>query len=86
MIDNDKLHTNVLNKVQEIIRQVVDDPELVITRSTRADNVKGWDSLTNVQIIVAAEKLFRVRFNSSELSQLENVGSLLDIILARGVI
>jgi acyl carrier protein len=86
MIDDENKRAIALNRVQDIVRQVVDDPEVVITESTRADDVRGWDSLTNAHIIIATEKLFRIRLKASEVAQLENVGSLLDIILARGTI
>jgi acyl carrier protein len=82
MADSD-LRADVLAQIQTIIRQVLDDPEIVIRDTTTAADVSGWDSLTHVQIIVAIETAFGIRLKSSEVAQVENVGSLIDIALAR---
>jgi acyl carrier protein len=63
----------------------VNDPDLQITEKTTASDVDGWDSLTHVQIIVAVEKDFRFRMKASEVAQLENVESLINVVVARGV-
>ena len=83
MIDME-LHSTILTKIQAIIRQELNDTDLVINEGTTAAEVPGWDSLTHVQIIVAVEKTFGLRLKSSEVAQLENVGSLINIVLARG--
>ena len=82
MADSD-LRADVLAQIQTIIRQVINDPEIVIRDTTTAADVSGWDSLTHVQIIVAIEITFGIRLKSSEVAQVENVGSLIDIVLAR---
>jgi len=78
------IRSDVLGKIQGIIRQELNDPELVINEDTTAADVSGWDSVTHVQIIVAVERTFGMRLKSSEVAQLENIGSLVDIVLARG--
>jgi acyl carrier protein len=79
------LRSNILSKIIAIIRREVNDPDLPITEITTASDVDGWDSLTHVQIIVAVEKDFRFRMKASEVAQLENVGSLINVVVARGV-
>jgi acyl carrier protein len=79
------LRSNILSKIVAIIRREVNDPDLQITEKTTASDVDGWDSLTHVQIIVAVEKDFRFRMKASEVAQLENVESLINVVVARGV-
>lgn len=69
--------------VQEVFRRVFDREGLVINRQMTAADVDGWDSLANIQMIVAIEKKFRVKFTTTEILQLKNVGDLLDLVTVR---
>ncbi len=69
-----------LDRVCELFQEIFDDDELTVTRLTTAADVEGWDSLMHVNIIVAAEHRFGVRFSSSEVAKLLNVGQLVDLI------
>jgi acyl carrier protein len=66
--------------VQAIFRDVFDDSELRIDRSTSAATVPGWDSLAHVNLVGAIQEEFKVKFALGELEQLKNVGDLLDLI------
>jgi acyl carrier protein len=63
-----------------IFRDSLDDDSLVLTETTTAKEVPGWDSITHVLIVVAAEKKFRVKFTAGEIQQLQNVGDLAALI------
>lgn len=73
----------VLDRVQEVFRDVLDDEEIVLTEQTTADDVDDWDSLSHIQLIVAVEKAFHVKFTSKEILSWKNVGELVDSILTR---
>jgi acyl carrier protein len=68
--------------VQSIASDILNLPGLQMTEQTTAHDVPGWDSLTHVQIIVGVEQAFSVRMTSTEVAQLDNAGSLVDVILA----
>jgi acyl carrier protein len=72
-----------LERLNQVFRDVFDDDELDITRRTTANDVEGWDSLMHVTLIVNVEKAFKVKFSSSEVAALQNVGELIDLIDAR---
>jgi acyl carrier protein len=43
---------------------------------TTAPEVPGWDSLSHVNVILAAEKYYKIRFKNIEILRLKNVGDL----------
>jgi acyl carrier protein len=71
---------DVQDRLADTIRDVFDDPALQINRATTAADVEGWDSLTHINLIVAVEKEFRVRFTTAEVTSLKNVGDLIDAV------
>lgn len=70
----------ILADVQEIFRDVLDNEDLVISFETVADDVEEWDSLSHIQLIVAIEKHFQIKFNSKELMEWKTVGDMIDCI------
>ena len=52
----------------------LDDWEIVDT--TTVDKVPGWDSLSHINVVLAVEKRFGVRFKGAEVLRLKNVGDL----------
>ena len=69
-----------LAQLNELFQQVFDDDELAVTRDTTAGDVEGWDSLMHVTLLLNVEKRFRLKFSSSQVASLKNVGELVDII------
>lgn len=69
-----------LNQVQDIFRDILDEEELVLSNSTTAPEVEGWDSLTHIQLVVAVEKHFKFKFTSKEILSWKNVGEMIDSI------
>ena len=70
----------VLADVNRIACEVLEDDLLVLRHDTIANEVKGWDSLNHIQLVVAVEKHFKIRFNFSELQRFKNVGEMCDNI------
>lgn len=71
---------NAMGKLTDIFRAVFDDDDIILDYSTTANDIDGWDSLSHVNLIVAVENAFRVRFTRKELLSFRNVGDLLDSI------
>lgn len=71
---------DVLERVNEVFREVFDADDLTVTRNTTAPDVPGWDSLMHVRLVIAIEKAFRVRFASSEVASFKEVGDLIDAL------
>ena len=75
--------SQILDEVQAIFREVLDNEEIVLQSATTADDIEEWDSLTHIQLIVAIEKHFNIRFTSREILSWQNVGQLIDSIAAK---
>jgi acyl carrier protein len=73
----------VLSELENIFRDILDEDSLNLTRETTANDVDGWDSLTHIQLIVAIEKKYKVKFSSKEILSWNNVGELLDSLQAK---
>jgi acyl carrier protein len=75
------------SELQEVFRRVFDDDELVITESTSAADVDGWDSMAHINLIIAVEKRFGVKFTGGEIAALgrrgQTVGSMVQILEAK---
>ena len=47
-----------------------------LTPELSAKDVDGWDSLTHIRLMLTIEKAFKIKFSTSEIGKLENVGDL----------
>ena len=74
---------SILSQLTMIFRDVFDDPDLVLTPATTARDVPGWDSMNHITVVVAAERHFGVKFHTSEIEMLQNVGELTRLIGAK---
>ena len=70
----------MLEELQEIFRDILDQPDLVLTRESNAQNVEDWDSLAHINLVTAIEKRFKVKFALGELQELKNVGDMIDLL------
>jgi acyl carrier protein len=66
----------VFDQLTEVIRKILERPELTLTPQTTAPEVPSWDSVNHVRIITAVERAFSVKFTIAEIVSFENVGDL----------
>ncbi|HEV9037787.1 MAG TPA: acyl carrier protein [Puia sp.] len=70
----------ILETINSIFIEVLENRSIVLTPETTAGDVAEWDSLTHIQLVVAIEKKFGVRFTSREIQSWKNVGQLVDTL------
>jgi acyl carrier protein len=70
----------ILAKVQEVFRDVLDNEDIVLTSETTADDVEDWNSLNHMQLVVAIEKMFKISFTLNEILGWGDVGSMVECI------
>ena len=69
-----------LEMLEPVFRQVFDDETIALSRETTADDIEEWDSLTHMNLVIAVELKFKIKFALGELQKLKNVGDMLDLI------
>lgn len=70
----------ILDRLQPIFRDILENDSLVITVTSSAKNVEGWDSLAHINLVSAIEQEFRIRFALGELERLNNVGDMIELM------
>jgi acyl carrier protein len=76
-------HERIFEHVSRIVAETLDLEDLVLDPNMSAADIPGWDSLSNVQIMVAVERAFGVRFHTGEIASLANVGELVARVESR---
>ena len=77
--------SEILEKVNAVFIDTLDNEDIVLTYETTANDVDDWDSLNHIQLVVAIEKQFKIRFTSQEIQSWNNVGEMIDSIVKKGV-
>lgn len=75
--------TEVFEKINGIFRDIFDDDTLVITDQSTAADIEDWDSLEQINILVAMEKAFDIKFSVGEVEGLKDVGEMADLIMSK---
>jgi acyl carrier protein len=73
----------VLAGLQPIFEEVLDEPDIELTRGSNATNTPNWDSLAHLEIIEVVQRRFKVKFSLTDLQKLKNVGDLIDLVLEK---
>jgi acyl carrier protein len=71
---------DVYAALQDIFRDIFDDDEIELEPTTSAADIPEWDSFNHVNIIVASEMKFGVKFLAAELDDLKNVGDFVALV------
>lgn len=71
---------DIIAELNTVFRQVFDDNSLTVTRATTANDIDEWDSLTHMNLVVAVELKFGIKFALGELQSLKNVGDMADSV------
>jgi acyl carrier protein len=70
----------IFRQLKEIFIDVLDLDEVELTDATTANDIEEWDSLSHIQLIVAIEKNFGIKFTSLEIMKWKNVGEMVNTI------
>lgn len=73
----------VFKRLNQIFQDVFDDESIAVQDTTTADDIEDWDSLEHINLVVAIEKEFEIKFNMGDVSKMKNVGEMADLILQR---
>jgi len=70
----------ILNQLNDIFVDVLDNSKIKLTPTTVAKDIEEWDSLNHIQLVVAIEKKFKIRFTTPEINGWKQVGDIIACI------
>ena len=73
----------IYERLNEVFQDVFDDEDICVNDATTANDIEDWDSLEHINLVVAVEKEFGIKFNMGEINNFKNVGEMVDIISQR---
>ena len=73
----------IYSGLDAILRDLFDDDAITLKPETSAADIEGWDSLAHINLIVAIEARFKIKFRTTEIESLHNVGRLVDVIQSK---
>lgn len=73
---------DILSTINDIFKDAFDDESLVVTEATTANDIEGWDSLMQMNLIEMVEDEFGFQFTMDEASGLKNVGDMVSVVEA----
>lgn len=70
----------ILDQTAAIIRDVTRCGAVPINRTTKATDVRGWDSLSHTMILMRVEDRFGLTLSDDRTLRLSSMGELVDLI------
>jgi acyl carrier protein len=74
---------DVFAALTDIFRDVFQDDEIEVGETTTAADIMMWDSLSNIQMVIAVERAFKIRLTAAQVSGLKDVGGFVTVILSK---
>ena len=71
----------ILKQLSLIFEEVLKQPGLKIDYNMSADDIDGWDSLSNMTIISEIEKKWNVHFKLRDIVRMKNIGDMIDVMI-----
>lgn len=71
---------DIIDTLNDIFRRVLDDPSISLSMATTADDVPGWDSMTQITLAVEIEQTLHVKFKNSEMEEMRDIGDLVALV------
>ena len=68
--------------LNEVFRDVFDDDSITVNENTTSNDIEDWDRLEHINLIVAVEKKFGMKFSMGQVTTMKNVGEMVEIIMS----
>lgn len=72
-------------KLEKIVAQVLAVDEAELSDESNALNTRNWDSLKHIELLLAVETAYEVRFSMPEITSLQKLGDMRDLLASKGV-
>ena len=75
------MRDNVFEKVADILKDVLDVPELPVTEDMTMEDVEDWDSVAQMTIMSALESEFKIELSLDKIVAMTSVRSIVDAVM-----
>ncbi len=77
------MEKEIYERLNKVFRDVFDDETIEVNSETTSKDIEDWDSLEHINLVVAVEQEFGIKFNMNEVTTMKNVGEMVSIIMSR---
>ncbi len=75
----------IYSQLTPIFHDIFDDDSIVLTPETSATDIDSWDSFNHINLVIAIQKAFAVKFSTAELEQVATVGDIVALLEKKSV-
>jgi acyl carrier protein len=72
-----------INQLEKILKTFFKNEKLKITSNTKIKDIKKWDSLNHIKIIVLLEKEFKIKFSGDEIYKIKKINDILKKVVKK---
>ncbi len=73
----------VYEQLTRVFRDVFDNEDITINDNTTADDIDEWDSMEYINLIMAVEEEFSIKFTMEQVNGMKNVGEMVGLIIEK---
>ena len=77
------MKSKYLKELNKIFIAYFNDKKILINEKTTAKDIKSWDSLAQVALIISIERKFKLKFSVKEVDSLKNIGDMVKLIMTK---
>ena len=70
----------MLDRIRQIVAAITQNDVASVTTDSNSQNLDGWDSVAQINIIVSIEEEFGVAFSAEEMHALNSVKKIIDAL------
>ncbi len=72
-------------EIEALFANILREPVESINDETSPTNMKSWDSMKHLELVLAIESAYSVKFSMPEITSLRSLGSVREALQAKGV-
>jgi acyl carrier protein len=72
--------SQIYEKLTSVFHDVFDDKSILVGPDTSASDIENWDSINHINLVLAIQASFGVKFSTAELESMESVGDIVAFI------
>lgn len=72
-------------QLYDVIAGVLNIDCATLTDESNAHNTPNWDSLRHIEVILAVENAYNIRFAINEVVNMQNLGDMREVLISKGV-